>query len=248
MLSRWNTQYVSGISDSPMWKRGNSSRSNSHTRTPRWASRVETVLPAGPPPMTTTSTSICELRRGESQRLRLSASSKACDPRGIIATRGAATRGTTSAGRAAGAATITAAKLAPVRRTTRRPSASGLAQGGIRGEVTRRCGRLHACRFGIDTCRAIVLEIRCSFGQLLSRRIYRRPPLIDNEPRRGARAHPDGDSRRAPVFCRRWVEVAEAVLRIVGRMPLTVIIRASISLAPDCVLDRCAAGKNKSIE
>ena len=34
MFSRLNTQYVSGISDSPMWKRGNCSRSNSRTLNP----------------------------------------------------------------------------------------------------------------------------------------------------------------------------------------------------------------------
>src|SRR5262245_41324056 len=39
-----------------MWKRGKCSRSNRTTRQPCWASSVETVLPAGPPPMTTTST------------------------------------------------------------------------------------------------------------------------------------------------------------------------------------------------
>src|SRR5262245_57347717 len=43
------------MSDSPMWKRGKRSRSNSSTLQPRWARRVEPVLPAGPPPMTTTS-------------------------------------------------------------------------------------------------------------------------------------------------------------------------------------------------
>src|SRR5437016_4816177 len=43
------------MSDSPMWKRGKRSRSYSLTLQPCWASRVETVLPAGPPPMTMTS-------------------------------------------------------------------------------------------------------------------------------------------------------------------------------------------------
>src|SRR4051794_6153676 len=38
-----------------MWKRGKRSRSNSCTRKPCWASSVDTVEPAGPPPMTTTS-------------------------------------------------------------------------------------------------------------------------------------------------------------------------------------------------
>src|SRR5436309_3223807 len=43
------------MSDSPMWKRGKRSRSKRRTRTPCWASSVETVEPAGPPPMTATS-------------------------------------------------------------------------------------------------------------------------------------------------------------------------------------------------
>ena len=43
------------MSDSPMWKRGKCSRSKSSTLWPCCASRVETVEPAGPPPMTTTS-------------------------------------------------------------------------------------------------------------------------------------------------------------------------------------------------
>src|SRR5215471_8187562 len=43
------------MSDSPMWKRGKRSRSYNWTRQPCWARSVETVLPAGPPPMTTTS-------------------------------------------------------------------------------------------------------------------------------------------------------------------------------------------------
>src|SRR5437868_15262001 len=55
MLRRFRTWYVSGMSDSPMWKRGNFSRSNSRTLWPCCAMRVETVEPAGPPPMTTTS-------------------------------------------------------------------------------------------------------------------------------------------------------------------------------------------------
>src|SRR5579884_3820751 len=38
-----------------MWKRGKRSRSKSCTLQPCCARRVETVLPAGPPPMTTTS-------------------------------------------------------------------------------------------------------------------------------------------------------------------------------------------------
>src|SRR3954468_18571977 len=38
-----------------MWKRGKISRSNSWTRRPCLASSVDTVEPAGPPPMTTTS-------------------------------------------------------------------------------------------------------------------------------------------------------------------------------------------------
>src|SRR6185436_6067745 len=38
-----------------MWKRGKVSRSKSWTRRPCWARSVDTVEPAGPPPMTTTS-------------------------------------------------------------------------------------------------------------------------------------------------------------------------------------------------
>src|SRR5688572_22750616 len=57
MLSRCKTQYVSGMSDSPTWKRGNCSRSNSSTRRPCWPSSDETVDPAGPPPMTMMSVS-----------------------------------------------------------------------------------------------------------------------------------------------------------------------------------------------
>src|SRR5437588_328040 len=41
--------------DSPMWKRGKRSRSNNSTFRPCCARRVDTVLPAGPPPITTTS-------------------------------------------------------------------------------------------------------------------------------------------------------------------------------------------------
>src|SRR5262249_41749685 len=63
MFNRLNTQYVSGISDSPMWNRGNLSRSNNRTLRPRWARMVETVLPAGPPPITTTSTLLSVLIR-----------------------------------------------------------------------------------------------------------------------------------------------------------------------------------------
>src|SRR5688500_1603202 len=48
------------MSDSPMWKRGNFSRSNSSTRRPCWASSVEIVAPAGPPPMTMMSVSDCD--------------------------------------------------------------------------------------------------------------------------------------------------------------------------------------------
>src|SRR6185436_17975460 len=55
MPSRSRTQYVSGMSDSPIWNRGKRSRSIRTTCSPRWARRVETVEPAGPPPITTTS-------------------------------------------------------------------------------------------------------------------------------------------------------------------------------------------------
>src|SRR5262245_12861717 len=57
MLSRLRTWYVCGMRDSPMWKRGPFSRSNRWTRRPFWATRVEAVEPAGPPPMTMTSVS-----------------------------------------------------------------------------------------------------------------------------------------------------------------------------------------------
>src|SRR5262245_39333699 len=43
------------MSDSPMWNRGNRSRSKSRTRYPCFATSAETVEPAGPPPMTATS-------------------------------------------------------------------------------------------------------------------------------------------------------------------------------------------------
>ena len=56
--SRWSTQNVSGISDSPMWNRGKRSRSNSTTRWPCRAMSVDAVAPAGPPPITTTGTSV----------------------------------------------------------------------------------------------------------------------------------------------------------------------------------------------
>ena len=46
---------VHGSCDSPMWKRGNRSRSSTTTLRPRWASAVAAVEPPGPPPMTATS-------------------------------------------------------------------------------------------------------------------------------------------------------------------------------------------------
>src|SRR5687768_12343800 len=58
MLRRFSTQYVSGISDSPMWNRGKGSRSNSRTLKPCCAMSVDVVAPAGPPPITTTSVSV----------------------------------------------------------------------------------------------------------------------------------------------------------------------------------------------
>src|SRR5262245_23122840 len=58
MLSRFRTWYVSGISDSPMWKRGKCSRSRRRTFLPCWASSVAAVEPLGPPPMTMTSISL----------------------------------------------------------------------------------------------------------------------------------------------------------------------------------------------
>src|SRR5688500_4077543 len=55
MPSRSKVQYVSGISDSPMWKRGNFARSITRTLCPASATSVATVDPEGPPPITTTS-------------------------------------------------------------------------------------------------------------------------------------------------------------------------------------------------
>src|SRR4051794_17296555 len=55
MPSRLKTQYVSGMSDSPMWKRGNFVRSTTSTFRPAWARIAAVVEPAGPPPITTTS-------------------------------------------------------------------------------------------------------------------------------------------------------------------------------------------------
>src|SRR5439155_7021429 len=63
MPSFWSTQYVSGISDSPMWNRGKRIRSKSRTRKPCFAASVETVEPAGPPPMTTMSQAVSGIPR-----------------------------------------------------------------------------------------------------------------------------------------------------------------------------------------
>ena len=49
--------FVQGSWDSPMWKRGNCSRSRRSTRRPRRASAVAVLEPPGPPPMTTASKS-----------------------------------------------------------------------------------------------------------------------------------------------------------------------------------------------
>src|SRR5438874_4724533 len=49
--SRANAFILKGKSDSPIWKRGHFSRSNTITRRPACASKVAAVLPAGPPPM-----------------------------------------------------------------------------------------------------------------------------------------------------------------------------------------------------
>src|SRR5207237_5142940 len=46
---------LTGKSDSPMWNRGNLSRSKTTTFRPARASKVAAVLPAGPPPMMATS-------------------------------------------------------------------------------------------------------------------------------------------------------------------------------------------------
>src|SRR5207248_3390460 len=46
---------LKGRSDSPMWKRGNLSRSSTITLRPAFASKIAAVLPAGPPPMIATS-------------------------------------------------------------------------------------------------------------------------------------------------------------------------------------------------
>src|SRR5215475_4577428 len=48
---RWSKGIFAGSSDSPMWKRGNASRSTSVTRRPPWARHVAAVEPPGPPPM-----------------------------------------------------------------------------------------------------------------------------------------------------------------------------------------------------
>ena len=48
-------RYAAGMSDSPTWKRGNTSRSATATRRPPRARKVATVDPAGPPPTTSTS-------------------------------------------------------------------------------------------------------------------------------------------------------------------------------------------------
>ena len=53
MPSRFSTQYVSGISDSPMWNRGKRSRSNSATLLAALGDEAWTAVePAGPPPIT----------------------------------------------------------------------------------------------------------------------------------------------------------------------------------------------------
>jgi hypothetical protein len=53
--SRSNSGIEHGKSDSPMWKRGNCSRSHNTTCLPLRASSVATLAPAGPPPITITS-------------------------------------------------------------------------------------------------------------------------------------------------------------------------------------------------
>ena len=51
------TSFTDASSDSPMWKRGNRSRSKRMTRRPLRASQADAAEPAGPPPATTTSQS-----------------------------------------------------------------------------------------------------------------------------------------------------------------------------------------------
>src|SRR5579883_2193859 len=46
-----------GRSDSPMWKRGKTSRSRRSTLRPRWRRKLAVEEPAGPPPATITSKS-----------------------------------------------------------------------------------------------------------------------------------------------------------------------------------------------
>ena len=46
----WKTSLLHGSCDSPMWKRGNRSRSSRRTRFPRRASAVAALEPPGPPP------------------------------------------------------------------------------------------------------------------------------------------------------------------------------------------------------
>src|SRR5687767_8808679 len=57
--SRSTIGMFAGSSDSPMWKRGWRSRSSSVTVSPRRASSIAAVEPAGPPPMTRTSLRGC---------------------------------------------------------------------------------------------------------------------------------------------------------------------------------------------
>ena len=53
-----STAKVAGNRDSPTWARGNRAFSKTVTARPARASNVATVLPAGPPPMTTISQSM----------------------------------------------------------------------------------------------------------------------------------------------------------------------------------------------
>src|SRR3954451_12542493 len=55
--SSFHTSLANGSIDSPMWKRGNFSRSRIRTLRPFWRRKLATDDPAGPPPATITSKS-----------------------------------------------------------------------------------------------------------------------------------------------------------------------------------------------
>ena len=62
---------VAGSRDSPTWARGKCAFSKTVTANPARASNVATVLPAGPPPMTTTSAFVGCVRLTRAMLLRL---------------------------------------------------------------------------------------------------------------------------------------------------------------------------------